>query len=103
MLNIMEAMGLLTTPQNRAINPTAAAKPGVKAPKEIRATQPKVEPIKKGGDNFTAFESRANGNGSKKNFQRKSFGPALPPMAAVMTSIPGAVISVGDPAEGSAG
>lgn len=73
-LNIIEAMGLLTTPQNRAISPTARAEAGVKPQKRSGDTA-KSGTDKEGRDNFPSFESRSDGNGSKKNFQRKSFWP----------------------------
>ena len=48
MLKIIDATGQLTTPQNSAIRPSAAPKPGLN-PKRLPKKQPKVEPMKKVG------------------------------------------------------
>lgn len=91
----MLARGQLTTPQNKAMRPTAAPKAG-SSPSRGATALPKAAPIKKVGTISPAPEARSQSEGGKRHFQQES--PRVRPSACKHTVQKGAACAVVGPA-----
>ena len=84
---VKEATGQLTTPQNSAINPTAAPKEG-SSPNNGATTQPKVEPTKKVGTISPPLKPAPYVRAVSSSLAAKAYHTACPAIACTIIGMP---------------